>query len=570
MIRIRTARHRVIPLAAALVVFPAVGAAAPAASLKGMAATAHEQASLAAVEMMRKGGNAFDGAAAAAFVLAVVQGYNSGIGGGGFLVGYQSPEKRVFAVDFREVAPKASARDMYLSGGEPAQEKSRDLGLSVGVPGAARGYIEIHKRFGKLPLQAVIAPAIRYAETGFLVTPQYQRVAGVRLECLRSNAESASIFLQRVKGSEKPQVPALGTRIVQKDLAGTLRAMAKSGAAAFYEGKVAQSIVKSVGESGGILSQEDLSSYRVRDRDALIGTYRGHRIATMPPPSAGGIAVLQVLNVLEHTELHTAYRAPFQLHLFAEATKQSYADRAAHLGDPSFAKGPIDRLISKEYGEVLFNRFLGRRAAPAVKVIPFREGDHTSHLSVVDGQGNAAAITTTVNYLFGSCVTAKGTGVLLNDQMDDFAAKPGSPNTYGLVTGEANAVAPGKIPLSSMSPTLVFAKDDPTRVLLVVGSPGGPTIPTTVAQVIVNTIDYSMPVDRALSTPRIHHQYLPDLLMVEPNALEVTTADSLREMGHMLESRPTWGDAHAVFVDPATGVRYGASDSRGEGRAAGE
>ena len=545
--------------------------AAPAASKRGAVATPSEKGTQAAIDILRKGGNAFDAAVAAAFTMGVTNGFSSGIGGGGFLVGFQADKASTFALDFREVAPRNARMEMFLGpDGKPIPEKSRDGALSVAVPGAAMGYVEIQKRYGKLKLPEVLAPAIKAAEEGFLVTPHFQKAATMRLECLRADPESSRLFLQKQKGAEKPEVPELGYRILQKDLGTTLRAIAKAGSHAFYEGKIAKLLVKAVADGGGVMTEEDLKIFAVRDRAPLMGSYRGHVVATMPPPSAGGIAVLQVLNVLEHADLSTGYHVPAHLHLYAEAVKQSYADRAMYLGDPGFVKVPLDPLISKQYGDELFARFSGKGAQPAAKVVPWREGDHTSHLSVVDAEGNAASITTTVNYIFGSCVVAKGTGVLLNDEMDDFAAKPGTPNTYGLVTGDANAVAPGKIPLSSMSPTIVFQKGDPKRVQLVVGSPGGAFIPTIVIQAIVNVLDYGMPLDQALSTPRLHHQYLPDVLMAEPNALESKTLEALTLMGHKIEQREAWGDAHAVMVDAETGVRFAASDSRGEGRAQGE
>ncbi|MFN7131710.1 MAG: gamma-glutamyltransferase, partial [Myxococcales bacterium] len=480
-------------------------------------------------------------------------------------------EKKPFAYDFREVAPKGASREMFLrEDGSPDPLRSTDGALAIAVPGAAEGYVKLQRRWGRLKLAQVLAPAIRLAQQGFPVTPQYQRVATHRLDCLRNDPDAASIFLVHPRGEPRPVVPPLGARIVQKDLAKTLQTMAAKGEKGFYEGWVAKAIAADVRHKGGVLTEEDLKQYEPVDRAPLVGSYRGHPVVTMPPPSGGGITVLQVLNVLELVDVGRRYRAPEVLHLYAEATKQSYADRASHLGDPAFNDVPVERLISKAYAKELFDAVHGKPARPAAKVTALPQSEHTSHYSIVDAEGNAAAITTTVNYLFGSCVVAKGTGVLLNDEMDDFAARPGTPNTYGLVTGEANAVAPGKIPLSSMSPTLVFAKGDPARVQLVVGSPGGPTIPTTVIQAIVNVLDYRMPLDRALGTGRLHHQYLPDALRAEPNALESETWFALEKMGHALEVKPQWGDAHAVLVDPDTNVRYGASDMRGEGRAVGQ
>ncbi len=548
--------------------------ATPAASMKGMAATASEDASRAAIEMLDKGGNAFDAAAAAAFVLSVVQGFSSGIGGGGFLVGYTAKDRKAFAYDFREVAPKAATPTMFQNpDGTVDPAKSRDGALSVAVPGAAEGYVKLQQRWGKLKLAQVLAPAIRIARQGFPVTPQYQFLAKERLECLRADPDASAIFLAAKRGPDGKtvrDVPELGWKVVQRDLAKTLQAIATKGEKGFYDGWVAKAIVEDLKRKGGILTLEDLKTYEPQDREPLVGSYRGHAIVTMPPPSGGGVTVLQALNVLEHLDVGKRFHAPEVLHAYTEALKQSYADRAAWLGDPAFVKMPIERMISKEYAKQLFDQIHGKPARPAKQVQPLKEGEHTSHLSIVDAEGNAVSITTTVNYIFGSCVVAKGTGVLLNDEMDDFAAKPGTPNVYGLVTGTANAVEAGKVPLSSMSPTIVFAKDQPEKVQLVVGSPGGPTIPTTVIQAIMNVIDYDMPLDRALSTRRFHHQYLPDELRVEPNGLESETWHALEKMGHKLTVGREWGNAHAVYVHPATGVRFGASDMRGEGRAIGQ
>jgi gamma-glutamyltranspeptidase/glutathione hydrolase len=536
-----------------------------------MVASASPEASLAAVQMLRAGGNAFDAAVAAAFVLGVEQPYYSGLGGGGFLVGFRADKKAVFSLDFREVAPKGASADMLLGKtGAVSKLRSRNGGLAIAVPGAPAGYLEAQRRFGKLPLAKVMAPAIEIAESGFAVTEQYRHMAKERRGCLQKRPAAAAIFLK------DGAVPMLGDRIVQKDLAGTLRALGKNGAKAFYEGPIARAVAESVHEEGGVLSVEDLARFKVRDREPLEGSYRGHRVVTMAPPSAGGVAVLQILNALEKQDLvESGWRSPENLHLFVEASRQAFADRATYLGDPAFVQAPVAQLVSKDYAARLYQAIHDKPAR--CEEIPVeaiddseQESDHTTHISVVDADGNAAALTTTVNYFFGSCVVAAGTGVLLNDQMDDFAAKPGSPNAAGLVTGAANAIAPYKIPLSSMAPTLIFAKDHKDQVELVVGAPGGPTIPTTVVQVVVNALDFKMPLDRALAAPRVHHQRVPEEIAVEPEGLEEATAAALRAMGHTLAPRAPWGEAQAVYVDPVTGIRYGASDIRGEGRAVGE
>jgi gamma-glutamyltranspeptidase/glutathione hydrolase len=562
---------RLLAAFTALVAFPAP-AARP--YRGGVVATQHPYASEAALQMLDAGGNAVDAAVAAAFVLAVVAPYHSGVGGGGFALGWDVDARKPWALDFRETAPAAASRDMYVKDGQPVPGLSTDGGLSVAVPGAVAGYLELLETRGKLPRRAVLAPAIRRAREGFWVTPKYQQLAQVRLACLRSNAEASRLLL-RPGPDGRPDVPAVGTLIRQPELARTLEALSARGARAFYEGPIARALVDGVKAAGGILATEDLARYRTEVRTPLEGSYRGRRVLAMPPPSAGGLAVLQVLGGLERTG-EARYQEADALHRFVEALRRSYADRARHLGDPAFTTVPVERLTSASYLDALAASIDLRRATPSASLdvsAPSAEEKpkNTSHLSVLDRDGNAVALTTTVNYGFGSCVVAPGTGVLLNDEMDDFAVQPLRPNVYGLVTGEANAIAPGKRPLSSMSPTLVFAAGNPGRVMLVVGAPGGPTIPTTVLQVIRNVVDHGMDVVRAVGAGRVHHQYLPDALMVERFGMDPATAAGLEGKGHVLNRKlEAWGDAEAVMEDPATGLRYAGSDPRNEGAALGQ
>ncbi|MBM4378522.1 MAG: gamma-glutamyltransferase, partial [Deltaproteobacteria bacterium] len=539
----------------------------------GVVATQHPYASEAALQMLEAGGNAVDAAVAAAFVLAVVAPYHSGIGGGGFAVGWDVHARAPWALDFRELAPAAAHRDMFVKDGKVVPGLSTDGALSVAVPGAVAGYLELQEARGKLPRRAVLAPAILRAREGFWVSPKYQQMASVRLECLRRDAEAARIFL-RPGADGRPDVPGLGTVLRQPELARTLEALAARGARTFYEGPTARALAGAVQAGGGALTEADLAAYRTEPRTPLEGSYRGRRVVTMPPPSAGGLAVVQVLGVLERTG-PVPFQDPGALHRLAEALRQSYADRARHLGDPAFTEVPLARLTCTEHLDALARTIDPARATPSasLQVAPAAEEKpkNTSHLSVLDRDGNAVSLTTTVNYAFGSCLVAKGTGVLLNDEMDDFAAQPLTPNVYGLVTGEANAVAPRKRPLSSMSPTLVFAPGAPERVHLVVGAPGGPTIPTTVLQVIRNVVDHGMDLPRAVGHGRVHHQYLPDALMVERYALDPATAAALEARGHVLSRKmEAWGDAEAVMEDPATGLRYAAPDPRNEGAALGQ
>ncbi|XXF79421.1 gamma-glutamyltransferase [Myxococcaceae bacterium GXIMD 01537] len=548
----------------------------------GAVATAHPVASAAALEMLDKGGNAVDAAVAAAFALAVVGPYHSGVGGGGFALVHEAKAGQTSVLDFREVAPQGASRDMYVKDGQVVPGLSTDGALSVAVPGAVAGYLELLKKHGKLSPAVVLAPAIRAAREGFWVTPKYQQMATARLQCLSKDAEAARIFL--TKGAQGAwEVPPIGHLVKQPDLARTLQALVKRGAKSFYSGPTAQAMVDTVKAGGGILTLEDLATYKTRAATPLEGTYRGHRLLTMPPPSAGGLAVVQVLGALERRyPQQLPYRDPQALHTYAEAVRRVYVDRVKFLGDPAFVKVPLEQLASPGYIADLAGSIDPARATPSASLLPPAEGapsstlppepqkKNTTHISVIDKDGNAVALTTTVNYAFGSCLVAKGTGVLLNDEMDDFAARPGVPNAYGLVTGEPNAIAPGKVPLSSMSPTLVFSREDPKRVMLAVGSPGGSTIPTTVIQVISNVVDHGMDLTRAVGEGRLHHQYLPDELWVDRWALEPATQAALEALGHRLRRVDAWGDAEAVLSDPRTGLRYSASDPRNEGAALGQ
>jgi gamma-glutamyltranspeptidase/glutathione hydrolase len=554
----------------------------------GAVAAAYPQASAAALEMLNRGGNAVDAAVAAAFAAGVVGPYHNGIGGGGFALVYLARTHQTLALDFREVAPAAASRDMYLRGGVPDARLATDGGLAVAVPNAVHGYLALLERTGKLSRSTVLGPAIRLASSGFPVTPQYQDRASARLECLRSHREAAHLFL-RPGPDGAPAVPELGTVVRQPELAHTLQQIAAQGGAAMRRGPIAQAIVQSVRGAGGVLALEDLGQIGVRWRTPLVGSYRGYRVATFPPPSAGGVAILEVLGVLERLRPNGyTRRAPEDLHLYVEALRRAYAERARLLGDPDQVEVRTGQLVSAAHVAELAASIDRNRATPSTALgIPSSaapdagtasgpgsrtEQKHTTHLSVVDREGNVVALTTTVNTLFGSCVVARGTGVLLNNEMDDFTSKPLVPNSYGLVTGEANAIAPGKIPLSSMSPTLVFQKEHPDRVLLAVGSRGGSTIPTTVLQVLLNVLDAHMTLPAAVAAGRVHHQWLPDEVAVDAESLEPATRAELERLGHRVRRVPDWtlGDAEAVMIDPETGLRTAASDPRNEGAALGQ
>jgi gamma-glutamyltranspeptidase/glutathione hydrolase len=462
----------------------------------------------------------------------------------------------------------------------------------VAVPGAVAGYLELLEKHGKLPRAVVLQPAIEAARNGFWVSPKYQALATMRRDCLAQDPEASRLFL--VKNAQGGwDVPPVGHLVRQPELARTLAALARSGPKAFYSGPTAQALVDTVKKGGGVLSLEDLKDYKTRTHAPLEGSYRGHRLLTMPPPSAGGLAVVQVLGALEKLRPQGMdFRDPEALHLYTEAVRRVYVDRVKYLGDPAHVKIPMERLTSVGYVADLAGSIDPKKATSSASLLPPVEGatgstlkgqdggtwydppstpdkKNTTHISVIDKDGNAVALTTTVNYSFGSCLVAKGTGVLLNDEMDDFAARPGVANAYGLVGGEANAIAPGKVPLSSMSPTLVFSKEDPKRVMLAVGSPGGSTIPTTVIQVISNVVDHRMDVARAVGQGRLHHQYMPDELWVDRYGLEPATQAVLEAKGHKIRKQEGWGDAEAVYSDPTTNLRYAGSDPRNEGMALG-
>ncbi|WP_242356808.1 gamma-glutamyltransferase [Anaeromyxobacter sp. SG64] len=544
----------------------AIVLSATAVSSRGAVATAHPLASEVAADVLRRGGNAADAAVAAALALAVVEPQSSGIGGGGFALVYDAREKKVHALDFREVAPGAATPDLFAArGGAPATpSRSLDGGLAVAVPGAVKGYAELARRFGTRSFAALAAPAARLAERGFPASPSYSDAARARLACLAARPAAARELL--VAGADgRPAAPAPGERIVRRDLARTLRLLGRDPAA-FYRGPLAERIARAARDDGGVLAASDLARYRVRDRAPVEGSYRGYRIVSMGLPSAGGAIVIGLLQALEReAPREGGYRPVRFLHAMAEAEKRLFAKRAA-LGDPDFvpgAAGVVEEMVSPAYAARL-SAELGERARPVAADTPPRdEGKHTTHLSVVDAEGNAVAITTTVNYLFGACVVVPGTGILLNDEMDDFDAAAGAPNAYGLVGTGANAPAAGKTPLSSMAPTLVFAPGG--ALWLVVGAPGGSTIPTTVAQAISHLVDDGMSLEQALAAPRLHHQWQPDALRVEPNALEAETARALAARGHRLQvaERP-WGNAQAVRRRP-DGRWEAASDPRYDG-----
>jgi gamma-glutamyltranspeptidase / glutathione hydrolase len=530
----------------------------------GAVATSHPLASEVGAQMLRRGGNAIDAAVAAAFALAVVEPQSSGLGGGGFALVWLARERRAYALDFREVAPAAARSDLFSRPGT-SPRASLDGALAVAVPGAVKGYAELARRFGTKTLARLVEPAAQLARRGFRVGSVYASRAEERLACLREDGAAAREFLVEREGDGALVAPAPDARLVRADLARTLRLLGKDPDA-FYRGPLARRIAAAVSARGGLLTEQDLARYRVRDRPPLSGQYRGHRLLTMPPPSAGGAILLGLLGALQPEDPRAGgYRPERFLHVMIEAEKRLYARRAALLGDPDQvprAAAAAAEMASPDFAAALHGA-IGEHATPAAEVTVDSERGETSHLSVVDGDGNAVALTTTVNYYFGSCLVVPGTGVLLNDEMDDFDRAPGAPNAYGLAGRGPNAIAPGKTPLSSMTPTIVL--DPQGRLELAVGAAGGSRIPTAVAQAIIHVVDDGMRIDDALAAPRLHHQLTPDVVQVEPNGLEAATAHALAGRGHQLSFQPSrWPNAQAAGAAPG-GLFEAACDPRYEG-----
>jgi gamma-glutamyltranspeptidase/glutathione hydrolase len=515
------------------------------------------------VRVLRAGGNAVDAAVATAFALAVVYPEAGNIGGGGFMV-VRMANGTTAALDFREKAPLAATRDMYLDSAGNVTDRSLIGHLASGVPGSVMGLREAHSRFGKKPWAELIAPAIRLAEEGFVIDDKLATSVADAAVRLRRFDASAALFLPA-------GVPlAANTRWRNPDLAAVLRRIATRGPAGFYEGETADLIVAEMRRGGGMITHEDLKRYRVEWRDPVVFDYRGHRIISMPPASSGGITLALIANVVEGYPLRElGWHAPAALHVTAEAMRRAFADRNHFLGDPAFVQFPRDMLVSQAYADRVRATIDRARATPSLDIRPGlvqgAEPEHTTHFSIVDANGNAVALTTTINELYGSAVTVQGGGFLLNDEMDDFAAKPGVPNMYGLVQGEANAIQPEKRMLSAMTPTIVLDRNG--RVLMITGARGGPRIITAVFQVISNVIDYGMDVAKAVAAPRIHHQHLADVLYFERNGLPEDVLAALEALGHRVEARGPIGTAPTILRRGR--VWTGVPDPRTGGSAAG-
>jgi gamma-glutamyltranspeptidase / glutathione hydrolase len=540
------------------------GAVQPVRARHGMVASSSEEASRVGVGVMQRGGNAVDAAVAVGFALAVTLPSAGNLGGGGFMLVWQTDSKTAF-LDFRETAPAAARPGMYLdSAGQYVRGSSLVGYRAIGVPGSVAGMVEAQARWGKRPLRELIQPAIRLAEEGFVVNEATAKSLQ-RNPRLARFPESRRIF-QRNGDYYRP-----GERFRQPELARTLRRIAAGGGEEFYRGKLAQELAAALQRHGAPVTAADLREYKVRHREPLVGSYRGHQIITAPPPSSGGVALLETLNILEGTE-HAAGGPGVVsgMHWQIEAMRRAYADRSRFLGDPDFVSVPVQRLTDKAYAAELRRGIDPNAATSSLSLASeqpsTQESAETTHYSVVDGDGNAVACTTTLNSSYGSGVTAEGLGFLLNNEMDDFMTAPGVPNTYGLVQGPANEIRPGKRPLSSMAPTIV-TRDG--KLFLVVGSPGGPRIISTVLHVLTGIIDYGLDVQQAVDRPRFHHQWLPDTLYLEIGGFAPETVAELKRRGHTIKEESSWSDAQAVMIDPATGERLGGGDSRGSARPVG-
>ena len=561
-----------LPLAAALWVGGAsIGLAAspaPAEGENGMVVTAQHLATDVGLDVLKAGGNAVDAAVAVGYALAVTYPTAGNLGGGGFMTIRLADGTTTF-LDFRERAPLAATKDMYLDDeGEPVPGASTDSYLAVGVPGSVAGFETAREKYGTRPRAELIAPALELARDGFVLEPG--DVASFRdgNDMLAQDPAAAKIFLQ--DGQPLP----LGATLVQADLAATLAAISEGGAPAFYTGATADLIVKASEANGGILARADFEQYKVRELDPVECSYRGYDIVSSPPPSSGGLIICEILNVLEGYPIsYLGYGSAETTRLMVEAMRHAYVDRNTALGDPDFVDNPVTKLTSKAYAEEIRARIDPYRAGVSADLTPegFGESKETTHYSIIDKDGNAVAVTYTLNGSFGTGKVAEGTGVLLNNEMDDFTMKPGVPNLYGLVQGEANAIEPVKSPLSSMSPTIVSRDGAP---FMVIGSPGGSRIITITLEAILNVIDHGMDLQEAIDAPRIHHQWLPDRVYMEPFALSPDTRRLLAGMGYDVGVDPDWtiwGEAAGILVggrdlseiEAGTGPRYtGAIDSR--------
>lgn len=536
----------------------------------GMVASTSTIASQVGVDILKRGGNAVDAAIAVAFAEAVTHPAAGNLGGGGFMM-IRLKNGKSTAIDYREMGPAAASRNVYLDkdGNLIKGEGSSTVGYrAAGVPGTVRGMELALKEYGsgRMTWAQLIEPARRLAAEGFPLSYSYARSLRGEKDLLGAYEDSKRIFLNNGNFYNEGDV------LRQTDLAATFARLQRNGPNEFYEGQTARLIAADMKRHNGLITMADMHNYVAKERQPLHSTYRGYEVISMPPPSSGGAVLIEMLNILEGYDLRTlGWSSSERYHLMTESMRRAFADRAEFMGDADFVKVPIAGMISKKYAATLRDNISLDRASTSAQVRAGKpmgyESEETTHFTVVDAEGNAVANTYTLNGGYGSGVVAKGTGVLLNNEMDDFAAKPGTPNAYGLIQGENNAVAARKRPLSAMTPTFVLRKDG--SLWFAVGSPGGPTIINTVLQVITNIIDYDMNIQQAIDAPRIHHQWLPDELAYEPLGLSADTRRALETRGHSLVNRPRYmGDAEGIMIEEKTGVRLGASDPRGADSAA--
>ena len=532
----------------------------PALGKQGMVSSQESYATRAGLEVLKEGGNAVDAAVTVGFTLAVTLPRAGNLGGGGFMLVYMAEKDEVVAIDYREKAPLAATRDMFLDeNGEVDREKSMHSIFSAGVPGTVAGLTLALEKYGTIPLKRAIRPALELANQGFPVSQELRSSLLQVKERMEGSEAAVSVYFK--EGAEPYSV---GDILTQKDLAQSLNEISENGVHGFYSGAIAKKIDKFMKARGGLITKEDLSSYEPVIRTPVKGTYRGYEIYSMPPPSSGGVHLIQILNILELFPIsQMGHNTAAAIHMMVEAKKLAYADRSKHMGDPDFAPVNTSRLISKDFASELKLKINSEKATPSSEilpgVIPASEGNNTTHFSVIDKFGNAVSNTYTLNFSYGSKIMVPGTGILLNNEMDDFSSKPGVPNAYGLTGGKLNSIEPAKRMLSSMTPTIVMKEGEP---FLVTGSPGGSRIITTVLQIILNVIDFNLNIAEATNAVRVHHQWLPDVLYVE-DGLNGDTVKLLREMGHNVELGNTMGCTESIMK--VGDFLYGASDPRRRG-----
>ncbi len=535
---------------------------APKKSKNGMVTSSNAIATKIGTEVLENGGNAFDAAVAVGYALAVVHPSAGNLGGGGFAV-IRTKDGQSYALDFRESAPSKATRDMYLDGNkQPIKDLSIIGYLAAGVPGSVAGLNALNERFGSKSLHELIDSSIKLAQNGFPITPRQEQTMLSAKDDFAKFESSRKYFLKPDGTTYKE-----GEMLVQQDLAKTLRAIQKDGTKAFYEGEIADLIAKDMQKNGGIITKQDLKNYQVKWREPISGTYHGYNIISMPPPSSGGVHILEILNIMENAPIKDlGVNSSKSIHIMAEAMRQAYVDRTHYLGDPDFIRVPTSKLIDKNYAKKIYEN-IKDKVIPSSKIktggLEIYESPQTTHYSIVDKEGNAIAITYTLNGSYGSGAAVNGAGFLLNNEMDDFSIKPGVPNLYGLIGSSANEIAPNKRPLSSMSPTIV-TKDN--ELFMVVGSPGGARIITTVLQVISNVIDHGMNLQEAVLFPRFHMQYLPDEIRYEKFGLSNDTIEALQNMGYIMAQKAPMGDVNAILVERKNDgvIFYGAEDTRRE------